>query len=591
MSKHKLQSQLIFVAIVITVLIILIQVINFFNILRVEHTNQAANFEASVNQIEKVINDFFKNIEETAKGIAYSSSVQQFLSESIPIKIFHTADGITSILNYGIIYNPKIRELHLILPDMVRYSFSRYIQKNSFTDLQFMNKYNIFEEIPVKPYYTDYYYDSEKDEYYLGYVMPVRSIMFGIQLQEPKANFLVITSPDDIITSINKLSLINNLCIMLIDYNDQLVASNGMEYLSLDMLDYLNKTSSKIIRYKQERYFVENRTFDEYKLRLLLTAKDNSFKMSLIGPFKRNVLAGSITILVVIILCSWIYFNLTKPVAKLIQDLSNIKGLEILEDAPVLPNYKLSEVDEIGKYITDMLVRIQDMNKSLFKAQDTLYRTELAKKDAKKSFYQCQINPHFLYNTLEAIRSIAAYYNAEEIENIVVSMAWIFRYSVADEGVVSLADELECVQRYFSIIDVCYSKKISLEIKAPDEVRKLNVPKMILQPLVENAVYHGVSKREGHGIVRIVSKISTQELNVEVIDNGVGMNKRTLDNLNGAFANKALSESNSKNMGINIGLNNVCQRIKLICGEEFGMFIESNRDFGTKVIIKLPAHL
>lgn len=216
-----------------------------------------------------------------------------------------------------------------------------------------------------------------------------------------------------------------------------------------------------------------------------------------------------------------------------------------------------------------------------------------AKRRSEFIALQNQINPHFLYNTLEAIRGDALSEGVDYIADITEALSTFFRYSVTDTGnLVTISDELENVNNYFKIQQYRFGEKLELIYESLEDevILELMCPKLTLQPIIENAIFHGLEKRADKGSIRIRMEMTNNKLTIIIIDNGVGMDKDTLEILNNRLKQNtiAYTEQEDKNKKGGIALINVCRRIKLLFGENYGIHVYSIPEFGTDVRITLP---
>lgn len=203
---------------------------------------------------------------------------------------------------------------------------------------------------------------------------------------------------------------------------------------------------------------------------------------------------------------------------------------------------------------------------------------------------QTQINPHFLYNTLEAIRGDALCEGVETIAETTEALSTFFRYTISEpETLVPLERELDHVDNYFIIQKYRFGDRIALEQIHEDtqeEAGKLMVPKLILQPIVENAIYHGLEGRGIGGKIFIKIELTESRLLITVSDDGVGIEKEKVHMIN---ENLAYPDRNVVAEGHHgIALDNVSRRIKLLFGEYYGIKLFSVEGFGTQVIYTLP---
>lgn len=229
------------------------------------------------------------------------------------------------------------------------------------------------------------------------------------------------------------------------------------------------------------------------------------------------------------------------------------------------------------------------------KLQDE-YSVRMVDKQAKLSALQSQINPHFLYNTLECIRSEALLYDCDSIARMAKALASFFRYSISKkENIVTLREEFNNIENYFLIQSYRFDDKFSFEILAAPEDREAYsclIPKLSLQPIVENAIFHGLEAKPDKGKVTIRVEMTEKNVIIIVSDDGVGIGREELERMRDSLKNsRKETDQEGKSpgeRGNGIALTNVSQRIKLIFGEDYGLNLYSTKGIGTDVEIILP---
>ena len=201
---------------------------------------------------------------------------------------------------------------------------------------------------------------------------------------------------------------------------------------------------------------------------------------------------------------------------------------------------------------------------------------------------QNQINPHFLYNALEAIRSDALLADCADIAETTEALATFFRYTISNvQEYVTFSDELDNAENYFTIQRCRFGDKLEMELEMENEdLLEARMPKLILQPLVENAVVHGLEGKIGHGIVYISIENSANTLFLRVKDNGVGMPEEQVMLLNEEFVHGSPVSGDKKRGGI--ALRNVNSRIRLMFGEDYGLRVFSATGIGTECCVTMP---
>lgn len=221
----------------------------------------------------------------------------------------------------------------------------------------------------------------------------------------------------------------------------------------------------------------------------------------------------------------------------------------------------------------------------------------VSKKQAEYLALQNQINPHFLYNTLEGIRSEALMEGVDSIAEMTEALATFFRYTISNmEHLVTLEDELANIENYYYIQQFRFGDKLKLNIQYAfrDEMDEMEVlqyrlPKLTLQPVVENSIFHGIERKVGKGHLVIRISATDNRLVIKVSDDGLGMEAEKVQELNEKLKSLSLDDVNPKaDKQGGIAIQNVNNRIKLLFGEEYGIYVYSQKGAGTDVEISLP---
>ena len=215
--------------------------------------------------------------------------------------------------------------------------------------------------------------------------------------------------------------------------------------------------------------------------------------------------------------------------------------------------------------------------------------TEAKLHEAQLRFLQAQINPHFLFNTLNAGAQLAMMEDAKKTYRYIQNVADFFRYNIKKQDVpVSLSDELKMVDTYIYIINIRFAGEVGYEKEVDDDLLTVKIPTMTLQPIVENAVSHGIRDISYPGVIKVSIKKEDDKCRIDISDNGVGMSEETIEKILSRRAATPDEEELKEHSGI--GLNNVIARLRLLYGEDVDVFdIESEGNMkGTTVTLKLP---
>lgn len=278
-------------------------------------------------------------------------------------------------------------------------------------------------------------------------------------------------------------------------------------------------------------------------------------------------------IFIVIIINSYISFRVTNPIRELEKSVKALEEGNLDADIYMGGSY---EVQHLGKSVQDMKFRIKGL------MQDIVNEHEEKRKSEFDSL-QAQINPHFLYNTLDIIVWQIENEKQSEAVHTVTALARFFRLSLGKgKNIVTVKDEIDHVKNYLMIQHMRFKNKFDYEFDIAEDVLELPSLKLMLQPLVENAIYHGMEFMDGDGLIMVKAWREEDELYLSVADNGLGM---TEDKVEMILTGKS---SSGNGRGSGIGVKNVNERIKLYFGEAYGLTIDSEPDEGTKVTIHLP---
>jgi two-component system sensor histidine kinase YesM len=217
----------------------------------------------------------------------------------------------------------------------------------------------------------------------------------------------------------------------------------------------------------------------------------------------------------------------------------------------------------------------------------------LSNRQAQYLALQNQINPHFLYNTLEAIRGDALSAGMRDIASITEALATFFRYTISNmDNLVSLEEEVSNAENYFAIQNYRFGDRIRMQVTiepGSEAAVDFMIPKLTLQPIIENAIIHGLEAQVGPGTVSVGIATDGDRLTIEVKDDGVGMNEDVLEAIDRRLVfPDALTHREEKRRSGGIALINVNNRIKLLFGEQYGLRVSSIKGMGTTVEIRLP---
>lgn len=240
------------------------------------------------------------------------------------------------------------------------------------------------------------------------------------------------------------------------------------------------------------------------------------------------------------------------------------------------------EMGELGSQINKMLERIR------YLMEDNLNR-ELLVKNSEIRVLQNQINAHFIYNVLESIKMMAEIDEKYDISDAVTSLGKLLRYSMRwTSGNVTVEEELEYIRNYLALINLRFDYEIYLSLNMPDIILRQEIPKMTLQPIVENAIHHGIEQIAEDTNIYVKGMLEDGDCIIEITDAGKGMSEKKVEELHRKIYGEIEADEASDGKGNGIGLKNVQDRIQISFGEKYGIRIASKLGCYTKVQVKIP---
>lgn len=535
--------------------------------------------ELVVSQITNVT----RGLEEATVSIESSRTLHRYLTEEEDAlqRPFVRNLLMEAILSSGTAGGANVIEgIYLVAEKPVLVTSSAVAQRLL---KQMVENYKLENVDYYHPFYTSVYEDAATGALYYGYAQPIRhGAGFEAETATNLGYCVYLYNTEAIFQPILDLSLPTGAVMTLYDERQTVIASTRPEREKLPLEEELSDGyEMRQLERRGVSYLVKTTKIEppEWCIQLLIPVRELAADMNNIrlSGFWIGALAG----LIVIFLGFVIAHSISRQVKNLTRDLAKIdsygKGYR-------LPNPYGREIGAMVEQTNRMLERVDLSAQVALEAQENLHENEMEKKHAQMYALQSQIYPHFLYNTLECIRGLALYRDQEQIAFIATSVGNIYRYCSSAVDFVPLSEEINCIKEYFSIINIRFKGRIRMEIDVPEDLYGRRILKMTLQPIVENAVYHGLEKVSHKGQLTVKARLQGDEFTIIVHDNGVGMSLERYETVR-----QDLREQDGRIDEVKIGLVNIQKRIKLTYGEAYGLSVESREREGTTVTLWMPA--
>jgi two-component system, sensor histidine kinase YesM len=343
--------------------------------------------------------------------------------------------------------------------------------------------------------------------------------------------------------------------------------------------ELVDKMSVTISRYDDE----ETQIINDAPLIVYKELSSNGFKVIGVIPKTElnkegRMIALVVAIIVVLLsitamLISWrVSRNIVNPINKLTKLMGKVENGNLNISIPI------SSQDEIGQLENGFNIMVSTINELMgrvYKEHEELRKAELR-------LLQAQINPHFLYNTIDSIIWLSRNELKDDVTKMAVALSSMFRISISKgKDIILLEEEMKHAESYLVIQKIRYNEKFDYNIHIDDDVKRCKVIKLIIQPLIENAIYHGIKLKNGQGKITISARSHNKNLIIEVTDTGLGMNTSVLNKLNDTLKSRV-------KINDSYGTRNVNERIKIFFGDEYGLQYYSEFDIFTTAEITLP---
>lgn len=511
-------------------------------------------------QVEGKMEDFHDTLNHVATSMAYAPTTYDYFTMD-PVARVMVSEDLSEIFSNTVLLESDIAGIYLYDTSLNQIAamgkaadnpdFVQSLKKQmEFGDIFYLNQAGV-------PFYTVYFpvYDLNNRQY-------------GIQT----GMCVMMMRTDNLSGLLEDSQATENTQVFLLDGNNQIIASrgnNGLEELDRSMMRSTDEFYVKVRSVRMDGWKVVSRI------------PESEMNSSMDDGKKFVTIAYVLAFALLILLVWFCYKRFVGPLHQV--DLFIQKIVDRPEE-----RMEIGREDEIGTVVQSlnhMLDARQKMNQEIQESQRRMYEAEIAKKQLQVLAYRNQINPHFLYNTFECICYMALYYEVDDIAEITMALSKVFRFAVKGENIVSVEEEVSYIREYAKIIDYRFMGKIDVDIEMEDAVKEKRVIKLMLQPLVENAVFHGLEQKLEDGEVNVSIHMHGEDHIMFVVeDNGCGIEPARL-----VWMRDNLDSRPTGQKGI--GVANIYQRLKLFYGDDVVFQIESRLGEGTRITIIIPDEL
>lgn len=560
MKKRKNKSLLMqFIGIILIIILVLFIAMGITNSIEnyILRQNTISANEKMMEQTRGKIEQFYEDMQNQVTALSYSPTISQFLNADTLGRtvnfdelenVFTNAMLIQENILGITVYDKQLNKVASAGVDALTQEVTKLTDHMVITDIFYFDSND-------KPYYAIYYpiYDLNSEKY---------NDRIGMSV--------VLMDTDNLSELLSDSQITEHTQIYLLDKKNELVAGCGVS----------ERESLSGILQNEDYYMVSCELRQtQWKLQVRIPNEELLGDTGELKVF--SMVAYGFVIVILGFLLAFCYRNVIRPISRLDAFIKRNARHPQERMEPLKDN----EIGKLSENLNQMLDEREVLNNQIQDSKEKLYQMELSGKQMEILAYRNQINPHFLYNTFECIRAMALFYEMDEIADITSNLSEVFRYAVKGSNWVTIEEELSYIEKYAKIIEFRFAGKITVKILVPDQLLQVKIIKLMLQPLVENAVFHGLEPKVDPGQVTVtVTEIDGESFKIEVADNGCGISEQKLQEIRKSIKEAADIGEIKKN----IGLTNIFQRLRLYYGVSASFEIESTEGTGTRITIILP---
>lgn len=521
--------------------------------------NTLALNERLTAQTAMRIESYWDSLYNITTAFCYSPTVQQYFSVNSLSRLPDTQE-LASVFSNTILLNDRILSVYLYNETADQIAS---MGKNFSIDTSHLSIDDVMD-IQVSRL------KSKENRPYYELIYPVYDLN-STQYQKLLGTCVFVLEPESFDDTLLNAQATENTVVFLLDSSDRILTSAGPSQ------SYGSTLASEIQHSSSEKYFFsQTLSCNHWKIAGFLP--ESNLRKPDQNLKETQILIYSLSLCLLIFLLLYCNYSIIKPITGIsafIREINQNPDSRILPDRP-------DEIGTVAESLNQMLDEKQQMQQEIEQVKYLAYETELSKKQAEILAYRSQINPHFLYNTFECIRDMALFYDVDDIAELTMALSNVFRFAVKGDDMVTVENELDHIREYAKIIGYRFMGKIRIEIDAKDDILNCKVFKLLLQPLVENAVFHGLEQKIENGTVwvRVFSSDDDKKLCFIVQDDGCGIEP---DRLTQIIASLETEKNTTK-----IGIFNIYQRLKLYYDDQFSFDIKSTSGKGTCITISIP---
>lgn len=576
-SFHSIHHRLFLLFLFCMSSILLIVSLLYYNRTTVQFHEKISDLsQKNVAQTADLFSLLYKGYDSLSKSLSNNFELIRLINETStePAVAYINEQTITNILGAIFYSRDDLVGIHVITDKGKIYNYGNYM---NVVDPEYMKEdwYHQLQSSSGKMVWLGVYEHSLIDQVEDSPVFAFGRQIYDLNEHKPIGIVLYETNPKPVLDALDNVKLGEHSQVYLMSQDGRFVSSAEDQEPDLTQLPSLQNSQNVVVEQTANRLLVASKlSFSGWWVLSITPNRD--LNVELVEMKRYLFIVFSILVLVSTLIASIVSRTISLPLKKVIREM---KQVEIGNFRGMVNVSSYQEINILVASFNRMVRRIEELI-------ERVKLSSVSEKNAELHALQSQVNPHFLYNTLDMIYWMLDEEGNEQLGELVLSLSSMFRYSSHWEVdvEVTLREELEQIGHYLNIISIRLEGRLRIEINIDERWLEVRLPKMTVQPVIENAVKHGLESLDRQGILKVSILEETGVLNIVVQDNGKGMDAEKLN----ALVESLDRPTTKENGKMGIGLQNLHRRLQHMFGESYGLVIRSLPGEGTEVAIMLP---
>lgn len=576
---------------VLTVVVILVMAAVFFTqAQRLTEKKNASFVHTLLEQLSSQLDQIGEEMIYLSNSACSNETLQQYLHATLPARRLAYATSFTDFTSSLLEHSDTVSHIVLVNTNQ---SILSATERNVVALDRLDAAYQLFDRDHLRFGFYGPAFDTFTGTELFAYVQPVFNTHLGAAFREKMATCVTFARTSLLSDTLQSAHLTPNTVLLLVDDDRQIISSTNANASFLDALpDRLfqpaasDESDHDRIYLGGTSYLTDSQAVSTLGWRLICIVPESEILVDLIPLLWLGML---ICVIFSILTAAWsihIHHYITEPLTRITAFIENDLDDKLQNRIHINTN---SEMELFCQEINTLLDKVSEMTTANLRSQAHVYELSLAKKRAELSALQSQINPHFLYNTLDCLRGYGYMLHSNEVVSITNSLSAIMRYCIKGSDTVALKEELNIINLYLDIIRIRFPNRFTFVFDIDPGVLHVHIPRVILQPVVENAIYHGLEASTERGTLTIAChRNESGDCLLSVQDTGVGIPEETLNSLHARLADTSFRNILNIPAGNSLGLVNIHNRLRNHYGDRYGLDIQCPAEGGTRVTMLFP---